>query len=125
MKTQRTGVIIFTENFDTLKNFYQEIFEFPEFFDAKWEENNTSEQLVCLDTGSGYILIETPQGKEINPSGPLHLRFNIHEVKTLSEKLKKQKIEHTYTKEPWGENLQLQDPDGNIISIRDEITFLA
>ena len=124
MKTVRTGIIIFTENFQILKQFYQEIFQFPQLFDAQWEENDTSEELICLDTGSGYILIESPQGQTLTPSGPVHIRFNINEVKTFSETLTKKGIDHTYSKESWGENIQLKDPDGNIISVRDEITFL-
>lgn len=123
MKTERTGIIIFTENFKTLKNFYQEIFNFPELFDAQWEEN---EELVCLDTGSGYLLIETPQGQDIthSPIPPLRIRLHVENVVQFSKHLESINIEHSYAQNPWGESIQFQDPDNNHIHIRDEATFL-
>lgn len=72
-------------------------------------------------------MIET--GGTASPSGkspsecPTKLRFNVADLKDSLVKLKSFGIDAEITKNDWGSTINIFDPDGNRIGIRDEVSF--
>lgn len=123
MDVQQQGIILNCENFDACVSFYTELFELPVMF-RKTEGNF---QLCCLQFGNGYLMVET--GGKANPAGksiaecPLKLRFNVDDLPTALQRIRDYGIEAQITEADWGNTINIYDPDGNRIGIRDTATF--
>ena len=122
MDIQRTGIILYTRNFDQLVNFYIKVFNFPKLF----EVNEGKDRLICLDMNDAYLMIETIEGKDIiqNPGTSVRLRFNVGNVQEFSDRLTEMSIAHEHKGTEWGEVADFEDIDGNTISVRDEKGFV-
>jgi lactoylglutathione lyase len=123
MQIQRTGVILNTENYDACVAFYRDTFSLPVMF----EERDGDFRLTCLDFGGAYLMIETdgvanPQGKTIAENAT-KLRFNVADLEAAERNLNARGIEASIERNPWGATINLIDPDGNRIGLRDEQGF--
>jgi len=115
MNTRRYGIILNVENYDE--------FELNVMF-TKIEGDF---KLTCFEFGSSYLMIETegfsePNGKSIQ-SCPSKLRFNVPDIEAASRRVESFGISADIVKNEWGSTINLFDPDGNRIGIRDEVSF--
>lgn len=121
MKLERTGMILFTENYDDCVRFYAETLQLPvlEVLD------NAHSKLTKLRFGADtYLMIETggdavPAGKPI-AQNPVWLRFNVADVAAAAAELKARGVAVHIRHEVWGTVGDFKDPDGNICSLREE-----
>lgn len=123
MDIQRQGIIINTERYEECITFYSKLFELPLMFVK--EDGNF--RLSCFEYGSCYLMIETGgiainKGKSINEC-PMKLRFNVSDIKLALKKIQSFGIHAKIEKYNWGSTINIFDPDGNRIGIRDEVGF--
>ncbi|MFT5599287.1 MAG: lactoylglutathione lyase [Chitinophagales bacterium] len=123
MNIVRTGIIINTEKYDECVSFYKKIFGLRILYEEKYDDF----QLTCFQFESSYLMIETegfakPEGKTIKEN-PTKLRFNVANINDALKTIKSHGIEAEINKNDWGATINLFDPDGNRIGIRDEATF--
>ena len=124
MEIARTGVILNTENYDACVAFYRDLFNL-EFISEK-EENNGF-KLTCLSFGDSYLLIETEgfaktSGKSIKENCT-KLRFNVIDLEAALATTKAYGIDAEITINSWGNTINIHDPDGNRVAIREGTTF--
>ena len=124
MEIARTGVILNTENYDACAAFYQDLFNL-DFISEKEEENGF--KLTCLSFGDSYLLIETegfakPTGKSIKENCT-KLRFNVIDLEGALTSIKAHGVDAEITKNSWGNTINIYDPDGNRVGIREGTTF--
>jgi lactoylglutathione lyase len=65
-----------------------------------------------------------PQGKSIQENST-RLRFNVADLEEALVALSDFGIDAEITRNDWGDTINLYDPDGNRVGIRDEISFKA
>ena len=123
MDIQRYGIILNVENYDECVSFYRDIFELEIIF-SKIEGNF---KLTCLEFGSAYLMIETdgfaePSGKSIQFC-PSKLRFNVVDIKSALHRLECFNIPFDCIESEWGTTINVYDPDGKRVGIRDELSF--
>ena len=124
MDLKRTGVIVFTEQYEACVDFYRRIMELPEMFSLD-DEHST---LTCLDMGGSYLMVETggtgmPGGRSVEQS-PVKLRFNVADVDAAARLLEARGVQVVIRREAWGTVGDFVDPDGNRCSLRDEGSFV-
>jgi lactoylglutathione lyase len=125
MDISRTGIILNTENYEACVSFYQKIFCLPVMF----KKYNGDFKLTCFKFGGSYLLLENdgvakPGGKSIAES-PVKLRFNVKDINKTLQRLKYHGIDASIVENDWGATINIFDPDGNRIGIRDEARFLV
>lgn len=125
MDIVRTGVILNTENYEACVSFYRDLFGLGVLFQR--EENGF--RLTCFDYGGTYLMVETdgfasPAGKTTQES-PAKLRFNVADIHAALETVRAHGIDAEIVDHDWGRTIDLHDPDGNRVGIRDEATFAA
>jgi len=123
MNTRRYGIILNVEKYDECVVFYRDLFELKVMF-TKIEGDF---KLACFEYGSGYLMIETegfsePNGKSIQ-SCPSKLRFNVPDIEAACWRVESFGISANIVKNEWGSTINIFDPDGNRIGIRDEMSF--
>lgn len=123
MEIVRTGIILNTENYGSCVNFYKTLFGFEVLF----EEISGDFQLTCFDFFGAYLMIETggtarSEGRSIDDS-PVKIRINVADIDQALVKIKTYGIEAQIQKSSWGTTINIHDPDGNRVGIRDEKTF--
>lgn len=123
MNTIRHGIILNVENFESCVEFYRNVFNLPLMF----EKVEGSFKLCCLQYGDCYLMIETEgvaSSKEKSIAEcPTKFRFNVPDIDETLLHLKKLNIEAGITTNDWGSTINIFDPDGNRIGIRDEASF--
>jgi lactoylglutathione lyase len=124
MNIERYGIILNVEKYEACVNFYRDVFELKVMF-SKIEGDF---KLTCLEFGSSYLMIETEGfaehfGKSIKIC-PSKFRFNVSDIDAALERVKSLDIPFEFIKSDWGSTINMYDPDGNRIGIRDEISFL-
>jgi len=124
MDISRTGVILNTENYDACVSFYQKIFGLPVMF----KKSEGDFKLTCFNFGGSYLMIENDgiaksSGKSISENAA-KLRFNVKDIDKTLKRLKYHGIDAQVEKFEWGTTINLFDPDGNRVGIRDEAKFL-
>lgn len=125
MNIARTGIIINTENYAACVAFYRDTFALPVIF----EESDGETGLTCFDFGGSYLMIETggmaiPGGKSMAQNAS-KIRFNVADIDIAAKELEACGIKVSIIRNDWGSTINLFDPDGNPIGIRDESTFAA
>ncbi len=123
MEIVRTGIILNTENYKDCLNFYRDLFG----FDILYQENDGDFQLTCFDFLGSYLMIETggtarTEGRLISDS-PTKIRINVTDIESALDKIKSYGIDAKIRKSNWGSTINIHDPDGNRVGIRDETTF--
>ncbi|MGF1701157.1 VOC family protein [Photobacterium makurazakiensis] len=124
MNTQRYGIILNVERYDECVAFYSGALGLNVMF-SKVEGDF---KLTCVEFGSCYLMIETegfakPSGKSIKTC-PSKLRFNVSDIDEALERVKSLNIPFEFIESDWGSTINIYDPDGNRIGIRDEISFI-
>lgn len=124
MQLERCGLILNTENFNACVDFYRKLFELPLLF----EKAEDDFQLCCLALGDSYLMIETggsadPAGKSID-QGAAKLRFNVDDMEAALAKVQAFGIDAQIESNDWGKTINLFDPDGNRVGIRDHAGFM-
>lgn len=120
MKIARHGIILNTENYDDCVKFYRELFGLKTLFEK-------DDGLTCLEYGDGYLMIETegkavPIGKSIEQNST-KLRFNVEDLQEALRDIRAYGIQAEIETFDWGSTINIFDPDGNRIGIRDEAGF--
>jgi lactoylglutathione lyase len=92
-----------------------------------FEQRSGDFKLTCLEFGGSYLMIETdgfakPQGKSIK-EGVSKLRFNVADIDSALQTIRGRGIEAEITRNDWGSTINLFDPDGNRVGVRDEEMF--
>lgn len=123
MNISRTGVILNTEQYDECVDFYRKVFELKILF----QQVDGDFRLTCLEFGAAYLMIETggfasTGGKSVSQNAT-KLRFNVTDINIALKKLPVLGIDAEFTRNDWGSTINLFDPDGNRIGIRDEAGF--
>ena len=73
--------------------------------------------------GDAYLLIETDGGEQAAGKCPHILRFNVDDIEQALADVKTYGIDAAIESHDWGDTINILDPDGNQISIRDEAGF--
>jgi len=123
MEIDRTGIILNVEKFDECVSFYKSLFELEVLFVEQYGEF----RLTCLEFGGSYLMIETdgfakPEGKSLKENAT-KLRFNVPDIEGTLDKIRAYGIEAEIVKNEWGSTINIFDPDGNRVGVRDEETF--
>ena len=123
MNILRTGIILNVEKFDECVSFYRDLFDLEVMF----EERSAAFRLTCLEFGGSYLMIETdgfakPEGKSLRENAS-KLRFNVADLDSALKKIRARGIDAEISRNDWGSTINLFDPDGNRVGVRDEETF--
>ncbi len=116
MKYVRSGLILFCANFKECLKFYRESLELPTLF----TDEDGKEPLCCFDLGGSYLMVE--YSVDAKPNGN-KLRLHVENVESLEQQLNAKHVDYKKRVAPWGTTIEVRDPAGNIISLRDEETF--
>ena len=121
----RYGLILNTERFDRCVAFYRDLFGLRQLF----EKDEDGFRLVCLEYGDGYLMIE-PGGKAKDSTksleeGSVKLRFNVENLEDALADIRAWGIQAAITENAWGRTINMNDPDGNRVGVRDEAGFIG
>lgn len=125
MNIVRTGVILNTENYEECVSFYKNLFGLRILF----QDHRKDYQITCFEYGASYLMLETdgfakPEGKTPKED-PAKLRFNVSDIDEALQTVRAYGVEAEITANDWGSTINIYDPDGNRIGIRDEEMFAA
>ncbi|BBI51605.1 hypothetical protein HORIV_40260 [Vreelandella olivaria] len=56
--------------------------------------------------------------------GSFKLRFNVDDLEEALMEIRSWGIQATITQNPWGRTINISDPDGNRVGVRDEAGFV-
>lgn len=116
----KNGLIIFTNNYDEQVAFYTSIFQGKELFKV----HTQLDKVYCLEVGDIYIMIEKLKGLDIGENNQrVKLRFNITKLEDAVEQLTKYNIPFEHKSYKWGDVVNFEDIDGNMIGIREVESF--
>lgn len=120
MKFSRTGLILYTINYEQCVDFYQHIIGLNILF--------TTDSLTCFEFGGSYLMVEPDDEEHISNKvegvrDKTCLRMNVENVKELADKLGAKGIEVNYREFDWGTIAKFYDPDGNLCAFKDSETF--
>jgi lactoylglutathione lyase len=116
----RYGIILNTEHYKECVAFYRDLFGLPVLF----EKNEDDFLLTCFEYGHGYLMVEQggkakPGAKSVEESS-FKLRFNVNDVDRALAEIRSWGIDAAITENAWGRTINISDPDGNRIGVRDE-----
>jgi lactoylglutathione lyase len=123
MDIVRTGIILNVEKFDECVTFYKNLFDLKVLL----EEQFGGFRLTCFEFGDSYLMVETdgfakPEGKTLRENST-KLRFNVSNLEEALKTINAYGIEAKIIESDWGSTINIYDPDGNRVGIRDEATF--
>lgn len=123
MRLLRTGVILNTENYESCVSFYEKVLGLKALFSRTEAEH----RLTCFDFGGAYLMVETggfarPSGKSIEENSA-KLRLHVQNLESARQHFRAHGIKAEITKFSWGSTINIYDPDGNRIGIREEREF--
>ena len=123
MKTERNGIILNTERYDECVAFYKDVLKLSILFQL----DEVHSQLTCFEFGGAYLMIEkegiAKDTEKTMAENPTRLRFNVADIDDALHHLKTQGISAKVNRHVWGSTINISDPDGNRIGIRDEESF--
>ncbi len=96
MKFDKTGIILYTLKYKECVNFYENILQLPKLFET--------EELTCFEFGKSYLMVEIDDEYTgiINERIRTCLRFNVENIKEITDKLKAKNIDVNYQEFEWG-----------------------
>jgi len=119
MKLERTGIILYTIEYEKCIQFYEKTIGLKKMFAEK--------NLTCFEFGGSYLMVEIDDEYEEhqNKSGRIKtcLRMNIQNVRDLADKLIASGVEVDYQEHTWGTVAKFYDPDGNLCAFKDSEKF--
>ena len=119
MNVVRTGIILNTENYAECVSFYRTLFGLKVLFEQP--------DLTCFEYGGSYLMIETEgcavPGAKTMRQNSTKLRFNVASLEDALEAIHAYGLDAATTRHAWGSTIDIHDPDGNRVGIRDDLTF--
>ena len=120
----RYGIILNTENFEACMAFYRDLFGLRQLF----EKDENGFKLSCLEYGEGYLMVEqggkAKNGVKSPEEGSFKLRFNVKDLEEALAEIRAWGIDADITENAWGRTINISDPDGNRVGVRDEAGFV-
>lgn len=120
----RYGIILNTEHFEECVAFYRDLFGLRQLF----EKNEGDFKLTCLEYGHGYLMIEqggkAKHGVKSPTEGSFKLRFNVEDLEEALAEIRAWGIQAEIQESSWGRTINISDPDGNRVGVRDEAGFV-
>lgn len=125
MQLNRTGIILNTERYDDCVAFYRDLFGLQIMFQQHYGDF----RLTCFEFGGGYLMVETggcarTGGKTISENAA-KLRFNVASLEDALQAVRDYGIAAEINTHDWGSTIDIYDPDGNRVGIRDEAGFVG
>ncbi len=121
MEFDKTGIILYTIQYEACVKFYRDVLCLKEMF--------ATSMLTCFDFGGSYLMVEEDDTyyKSGTEDGRTRtcLRMNVKDVKTLANRLSSQGVSVDYQEHDWGTIAKFYDPDGNLCAFRDSLSFEA
>lgn len=119
MNIDRSGIILYVENYEKCVSFYSDILELKVEFQTS--------HLTSFDFGGSYLMVErgdvaSVKRKEINQN-PCILRINVINIKEVAELMRFKGVEVEYAEYDWGTVAKFTDPDGNCCEFKDSGKF--
>lgn len=119
MDINKTGIIINTEKYDECVSFYKNLFSLEVLF--KKDEGDF--KLTSFEFGGAYLLVETgglakDKQKSISENST-KIRFNVTDIERALEEVIQYGIAAKIEAYEWGRTINISDPDGNRVGIRD------
>jgi lactoylglutathione lyase len=119
MEFDRTGIILYTIEYQKCVEFYEKIIGLTKMFETK--------NLTCFEFGNSYLMVELDDEYD-GTQNELEriktcLRMNIQNVKKLADKLTEKNVEVDYQEHSWGTVAKFYDPDGNLCAFKDSEKF--
>ena len=119
MKLDRTGIILYTIEYEKCVEFYEKILELTKMFET--------ETLTCFEFGNSYLLVEVDDEYDGTQTESERiktcLRMNVPNVKRIADKLTLKNISVDYQEHSWGTTAKFFDPDGNLCAFKDSVKF--
>ena len=124
MELLRTGVILNTENYDSCVSFYEKVLGLKTLFSKVEAEH----RLTCFEFGGSYLMVESggianPSGKSIQENSA-KLRLHVQNLEAARQHLIAHGVGAKITRFSWGSTINIHDPDGSRIGIREDQEFL-
>ena len=122
MNIEQYGIILNVEKYDECVSFYKDLFGLAELY----SKDEGDFKLTSLDMGGNYLLIETggianDSEKKISQN-PTKLRFNVEDLQAALIEVQKYFKNAQINQYNWGSSINIHDPDGNRIGIRNRST---
>ena len=119
MEVEKYGIILNVEKYDECVSFYKDLFGLP----VLHTKVDGDFRLTSLAIGDAYLLIETG-GVASNSEKPVSqnstkLRFNVSDLPAALEKVREYFSAACIEEYAWGSTINIRDPDGNRVGIRD------
>ena len=119
MEFDRTGIILYTIEYEKCVDFYESMLGLNKIFESK--------NLTCFEFGQSYLMVELDdeynRQKTETERTKTCLRMNVSNVKILAEKLVAKNIKVDYQEHSWGTIAKFVDPDGNLCALKDSKKF--
>ena len=119
MKLDRTGLILYTINYQKCVEFYQHILELNIMF--------KNDLLTCFELGNSYLMVEIDDEHQSisNEQERIRtcIRINVPNVRTVADMLIHKNIKVDYQEHDWGTIAKFFDPDGNLCAFKDSEKF--
>ena len=115
MEFDRTGIILYTLEYNRCIDFYKNTLELTKIFET--------ENLTCFEFGESYLMVEFDDENKGSERIKTCLRMNVRNVKQLAEKLKAKNVKVDYQEHSWGTVAKFYDPDGNLCAFKDSEKF--
>ena len=120
MKVDRTGLILYVNEYEKCILFYVEVLNLSILFQ--------NADLTCFDFFGTYLMVEKEDKAEYLKDNSEKrnyscVRINVEDVKRHSDELKSQDVAVDYQEHSWGKVAKFKDPDGNLIAFKDEESF--
>jgi len=119
MEIEKHGIILNVEKYDECVSFYRDLFGLP----VLHTKQDGDFRLTSLGIGDAYLLIETGgvtyESEKPISQNPTKLRFNVSDLSSALEKAKEHFGDACINEYDWGSTINIIDPDGNRVGIRD------
>jgi lactoylglutathione lyase len=119
MNFERTGIILYTINYEDCVNFYEKTLELTKMFET--------EMLTCFEFGNSYLMVEMDDVYNETQTQSVRikacLRMNVSNVKKLANMLSEKNVKVDYQEHSWGTIAKFFDPDGNLCAFKDSEKF--
>ncbi|WP_028468606.1 VOC family protein [Neptunomonas japonica] len=119
MDIDKTGIILNTEKYDECVAFYQNLFSLKVIF----EKNEEEFKLTSFEFGGAYLLVETgglaKNKQKLISENSTKIRFNVTDIEKALEEVIQYGIAAKIETYEWGKTINITDPDGNRVGIRD------
>ena len=121
----RYGIILNTEKFEECVAFYRDLFGLRQLF----ENDEDGFKLTCFEYGDGYLMVEqggkASDGIKSPEEGSFKLRLNVKDLEDALAEIRAWGIQAAITENAWGRTINISDPDGNRVGVRDEAGFVC